>query len=163
MALKITKEIGTNRGITSGAYLRIYNYQISKSGYLQLNIQMFLNEDVANIPFDQIVSGMECFNSEVQNMVRIPLTKTLTKTVTKTVMVEEEQEVKIPIYVDGAYTNEFKTETRTVKIPKEMEVEEEYQVPDLSQIEGVDIFAFGYDHLKTKLSEAFGAENIIDC
>jgi hypothetical protein len=36
-------------------------------------------------------------------------------------------------------------------------------VPDLSSAEGVDIFAFGYSHLKAKLVGLFGAENVVDC
>jgi len=164
MALKITTQIGTNRGITSEAYLRIVNYQISKMGYLQLNVQMFLSEEIASTPIDQIVSGMECFNTEIQNSFKIPLTKTLTRTVKKTVSVDEEKELKIPIMDgDGGFTNEFKTEMSTIKVQKEMDVEEEYQVPDLSIIEGQDIFTFGYTKLKEKLIEIYGAENIVHC
>lgn len=164
MALKITQQIGTNRGITSEAYLRIVNYQISKFGYLQLNVQMFLTEEEASAPVDQIVAGMECFNIDINPMFRIPLTKTLTRTVTKTVITDEEKEIKIPIMGEnGEYTNQFRTETTTLRLPKEMEVEEEYQVPDLSIIENQDIFAFGYAGLKAKLIETFGAENVVDC
>ena len=162
MALKITAEIGTNRGITNSAYLRIVNYQISKFGYLQLNTQMFLNEEQASVPMGQIVAGMECFNIQIQNMLMIPLTKTLTRTVNKMVMVEEEYEKKTPIYDEnGQLTGNFNTETATHSIPKQMDVEEEYQVPDLSLIENQDIFAYGYAALKTKLIQTFGAENII--
>lgn len=164
MALKITAQIGTNRGITNSAYLRIVNYQISKFGYLQLNTQMFLNEEQASVPMGQIVAGMECFNVQIQNMLMIPLTKTLTRTVNKTVMVEEEYEKKTPIYdEDGKLTGTYDTEMSTHKVPKQMDVEEEYQVPDLSLIENQDIFSFGYAKLKEKLIETFGAENIIDC
>jgi len=164
MALKILKEIGTNKGITSGAYIRIYNYQISKAGYLQLNIQMFLSEEKAVVPFDQIVAGDECFNSDIQNMVKIPLVRKGTKTVKKTIQVEEEHEFKIPVLDDnGNYTNEFRTEKVMTTVPKEVDAEEEYDIPDLSLIQGVDVFAFGYAKLKEKLQASFGAENIVDC
>jgi hypothetical protein len=164
MALKITKQIGTNKGITSDAYLRIVNYSISKYGYLQLNIQMFLSEEQASVQIDQVVAGMECFNSDVLNMLKIPLTKTLTKTVEKTVVVQEESEKTIPIMNDqGMFTGEFKKQMLMGDVTKKMQVEEEYQVPDLSLIKGLDIFEFGYNALKTKLVETFGAENIIDC
>jgi hypothetical protein len=164
MALKITKQIGTNRGITDSAYIRIVNYSINKYGYLQLTTQMFLTEEQASTPLDQIVSNMECFNYEVDNSFKIPLTKTLTRTVNKIVMVDEEYEKKTPIMDEnGIFTNNFTTETSTQKVPKQMDVEEEYQVPDLSLIENQDIFAYGYTALKTKLIETFGAENIIDC
>ena len=164
MALKITTQIGTDKGITNSAYLRIVNYQISKFGYLQLNTQMFLSEEQASVPMGQIVAGMECFNIQIQNMLMVPLTKTLTRTVNKTVMVEEEYEKKTPIYdEDGKLTGTYDTETSTHKVPKQMDVEEEYQVPDLSLIENQDIFAYGYAVLKTKLIETFGAENVVNC
>ena len=164
MALKITTQIGTNRGITSEAYLRILNYQISKLGHLQLNIQMFLSEEIASTPIDQIVAGMECFNIDIQNTIKIPLTQTLTKTVTKNVIVDEEKEIKIPIMDEnGEFTNQFRMETAVVKVQRDMEVEEEYQIPDLSIIKNQDIFTFGYAKLKEKLIETYGAENIIDC
>ena len=164
MALKILKEIGTNKGITSNAYIRIYNYQISKSGYLQLNIQMFQSEEQATVPFDQVVAGMECFNADIQNMVKIPLVKTLTRTVKKAVPTDEEKEFKIPLKNDaGDYTGEFKTEISSIRVIKEMDVEEEYQVPDLTLIENQDVFAFGYAKLKESLQALFGAENVVDC
>jgi hypothetical protein len=164
MALKITTQIGTNRGITSEAYLRIVNYQISKLGYLQLNTQMFLSEEIASTPIDQIVAGMECFNTDIQNSLKIPLTQTLTRTVTKNILVDEEKEMKIPIMDEnGNFTNQFRTETTPLKVQRETEVEEEYQVIDLSIIKNQDIFAFGYAKLKEKLIEIYGAENIVDC
>jgi hypothetical protein len=46
-------------------------------------------------------------------------------------------------------------------------VEEEYTVKkivaDLSSAEGVDIFAFGYSHLKAKLVDLFTASKVVDC
>ena len=164
MALKITKQIGTNRGITDSAYIRIVSYSINKYGYLQLSTQMFLTQEQASTPLDQVVAGMECFNYEIGNMFKIPLTKTLTRTVNKIVMVEEEYEKKTPIYdEDGKLTNNFNTEISTHKMPRQMDVVEEYQVPDMSIIEGQDIFQFGYSYLKQKLSDIFGAENVVNC
>ena len=164
MALKITKQLGTNRGITDEAYIRIVSYSINKYGFLQLNTQMFLTQEQASISLEQIVSNMECFNYEVGNSFKIPLTKALTRTVNKLVIVDEPYEKKTPIYgEDGRMTGEYSTEMSTQKVHKQMDVEEEYQVPDMSIIEGQDIFQFGYTHLKEKLSAIFGAENVVNC
>jgi hypothetical protein len=44
-----------------------------------------------------------------------------------------------------------------------MEVEEEYQVPNLAILDGQNVFEFGYNYLKQKLVAIFGSENITDC
>ena len=47
MALKITTQIGTNKGITSEAYIRISKYTIDKAGYGKFNLQIFQKEEDA--------------------------------------------------------------------------------------------------------------------
>ena len=47
MALKITTQIGTNKGITSEAYIRISKYTIDKAGYGKFNLQIFQMEEDA--------------------------------------------------------------------------------------------------------------------
>lgn len=44
MALKITTQIGTDRGITSEAYLRISDYRISKYGRASFITELFLSQ-----------------------------------------------------------------------------------------------------------------------
>ena len=48
---------------------------------------------------------------------------------------------------------------------EEQDVEETITktVPDLSSAEGIDVFEFGYAHLKTKLEGLFGADKVVDC
>jgi hypothetical protein len=48
---------------------------------------------------------------------------------------------------------------------QEQDVEETITktVPDLSSAEGIDVFEFGYAHLKTKLEGLFGADKVVDC
>jgi hypothetical protein len=41
MALKITTQIGTDKGITSEAYVRIADYQVSKYGSASFRIELF--------------------------------------------------------------------------------------------------------------------------
>lgn len=45
MALKITKQIGTDRGVTSEAYLRISDYRISKYGRASFITELFLSQE----------------------------------------------------------------------------------------------------------------------
>jgi len=47
MALKITTQIGTDKGITSEAYVRIADYQISKYGSANFRIELFQSEEDA--------------------------------------------------------------------------------------------------------------------
>ena len=51
----------------------------------------------------------------------------------------------------------------TRKRPAEVDVEETYEVPNLSLIEGQDIFVYSYAKLKEKLVSLYGTENIVDC
>ncbi len=44
MALKITSQIGTDKGITSEAYVRIADYQISKSGSANFRIEIYQSQ-----------------------------------------------------------------------------------------------------------------------
>jgi hypothetical protein len=49
MALKITSNILTDRGQTSECYVRINQYYIDKmSGYLKIDLGVYLNKDVAD-------------------------------------------------------------------------------------------------------------------
>ena len=64
MALKINTPIGTNRGITSEAYVRIYNYSFSKIGATAFQIQLFLNEEESKNP------SLDNINLEIGNEVR---------------------------------------------------------------------------------------------
>ena len=44
MALKITTQIGTDKGITAEAYVRITNYQLNKFGSASFQIEIFQSE-----------------------------------------------------------------------------------------------------------------------
>ena len=50
MALKITTQIGTDKGITSEAYVRIADYQISKYGSANFRIELFQSEEDVTTP-----------------------------------------------------------------------------------------------------------------
>ena len=167
MALKIIKSIGTDKGITNEAYVRIADYQISKSGNANFRIELFLN--AADATANQ--TGMpgsynQARNQEIGEYLSVPLTKEVEEVLTRTVVNPVETEVTKTRTVtaeDGTET----TEEYTVMEMIPTEVEEEYTVtktvPDLSSAENVDIFAFGYTHLKAKLVKLFTASKVEDC
>ena len=162
MALKITTQIGTNRGLTSEAYIRIFKYEVSKLGFMNCWLQIYQSEADANQTAGETPIYKECVSFEIGSIYKIPLVDTLTRTVTKTQLVDYEDTMIVPVYVDGVQTGvEDKTVTR--KRPMEVDVEETYEVPNLSLIEGQDIFEYGYTKLKEKLVILYGAENIVDC
>ena len=167
MALKIIKSIGTDKGITSEAYVRIADYQISKSGNANFRIELFLN--AADATANQ--TGMpgsynQARNQQIGEYLGVQMTKEVEEVLTRKVTKPVETEVTKTRTVtaeDGTET----TEEYTVMEMIPTEVEEEYTVtktvPDLSSAENVDIFAFGYTHLKAKLVKLFTASKVEDC
>ena len=137
MALKITTQIGTDKGITSEAYIRIADYQISKYGSANFRTEIYQSQadltPASGAGYPAAYGGV-ARNQQIGESLYVPMTKEVTETVTRHSM--EEQDVE-------------ETITKTV--------------PDMSGAEGVDIFAFGYGKLKAKLDELFGAEHVIDC
>jgi hypothetical protein len=125
MALKITTQIGTDKGITSEAYVRISNYQISKLGVANFIIELFQNQSDSIIDNSKYILAQQAQNQSIGNNLFVQLVK------------EETNEVAgLPVVT---------------------------KVPDLSSAQGVDIFTFGYTHLKAKLVDLFGAQNVVDC
>lgn len=168
MALKITAQIGTDKGITSEAYVRISNYQVSKFGSANFQVEIFQSEEDAT-PATNGIPGMmagQARNQQIGETLYVSLTKEVTETVTKT------RTVTVPVVTQNEETTvneEGETVTYTVDVTTYESQEEEYEetftkiVPDLSSAESVDIFEFGYSHLKTKLQDLFGEENVVDC
>lgn len=169
MALKITSQIGTDKGITSEAYVRIADYQISKSGSANFRIEIYQSQD--DVPQPGVMSpatfaGM-ARNQQIGDNLWVAMTKEIDVTVTETrptpVQVTEEVEVPGPLDEEGNPTTVTQTVTRTEMQPQEVEVTYKRIVPDLTSAEDVDIFAFGYGKLRAKLVELFGAGNVVDC
>ena len=168
MALKITKNIGTDKGITNEAYVRIADYQISKSGHANFRIQTFMSAEDATSsnsymgPMDQNIAR----NQQIGEYLSVSLTKQVEETKTRKIIKPVETDVTKTRTVTDEEGNET-TEEYTMKELVPTEVEEEYTVattvPDLSSAEGVDIFAFGYSHLKAKLVSLFTASKVEDC
>lgn len=151
MALKITTQIGTDKGITSEAYLRIADYQVSKYGSANFRLELFQSQsDSASSPTSILFSG-QARNQEIGEYLSVPLTKEIEKTRTAQRNVE----------VDVEATDEAPAH----KVLVMQDVEETYTitVPDLTPLEEIDIFEFAYGKLKAKLEGLFGAENVVDC
>jgi hypothetical protein len=143
MALKITAQIGTDKGITSEAYVRISNYQLSKFGSANFQVEIFQSEEDAT-PSANGMPGMMvglARNQQIGDNIYVQLNK------------QEESTVSYPVSGVDAEGNALPDRVETITV----------SVPDLSSAEGVDIFAFGYSHLKAKLVDLFGEDNIVDC
>ena len=82
MALKITTQIGTDKGITSEAYVRITDYQISKYGYANFRTELFQSQADAtsneNATFPNLASGT-ARNQQIGESLNVSLTKEVTE------------------------------------------------------------------------------------
>jgi hypothetical protein len=171
MALKITTQIGTDKGITSEAYVRIADYQISKYGSANFRIEIYQSQADAPVAggsmYPSPIMGGTARNQQIGESLWISLTKQEIRTsvVKRMVPVQVSEEVQVPGPADeeGNPTTVTQTVTRTEM--QEQDVEEGITVtlPDLSSAEDVDVFEFGYGKLKEKLVELFGADNVVDC
>ena len=167
MALKITTQIGTDKGITSEAYIRIADYQISKYGSANFRIEIYQSQadltPAIGAGYPGAYSGV-ARNQQIGESLYVPMTKEVTETITvkRMVPVETTEEVSVPAAEEGG---EPTTQTVTRHSMEEQDVEQEVTktVPDMSGAEEIDIFAFGYGKLKAKLDDIFGAEHVIDC
>jgi hypothetical protein len=169
MALKITAQIGTDKGITSEAYVRIADYQISKYGSANFRIELFQSQADA-APAGGTYPGMGsgvARNQQIGESLYVALTKQVeeTRTVQRMVPVQVEFEETVAGVSDAEGNPTTTTVTRTRTEMQEQDVEETITktVPDLTSAEGVDVFEFGYSHLKMKLEGLFGAANVVDC
>jgi hypothetical protein len=160
MALKVTKSIGTNRGITQNAYIRIADYQISKSGSANFRIQLYMDEAAAKE--NSMMMGAQAQNIEIGESLNVSLMKEVEETYTYTQTVQEEKEV-VKTYTNDAGEEVSETVKEMVPVEKEMTGTRKSNVIDLSPLQGVDIFAYAYGKLKEKLISLYGATKVEDC
>lgn len=167
MALKITSQIGTDRGITSEAYVRIADYQVSKYGSANFRIELYQSQDDVVVPGTYPALNMSgtgpARNQQIGESLYVAMTKEVTETVTVTRMVPVEVEEEVPGTPDADGNPTTITRTRTEMQEQDVEETVTKTVPDMSGAEGVDIFAFGYGKLKAKLQDLFGEANVVDC
>jgi hypothetical protein len=157
MALKITTPIGTDRGITSEAYVRIADYQVSKYGSANFRVELFLNQADTVATDRPMWGGGQARNQQIGESVGVQMTKEVEAT--RTV------QQRVEVLTDAILDSEGEIITPASRTWEMQDVEETYTkiVPDLSALEDGTIFAFGYAKLKDKLVELFGAENVVDC
>jgi hypothetical protein len=151
MAVKITTNIGTDLGITNEAYVRIADYNLSKTGGgANFRLEIFQSqEDIQSSPGATMVSGRTARNQQIGETLYVSFWKTIETEVTKTrptmpamgTSGESGSEPTMEEYQETVITSEI----------------------DFSAAEATNIFTFGYSELKKKLKTLFGDSNIVDC
>lgn len=167
MALKITKKIGTDQGITSEAYVRIVNYNINKNGIANFALQTFLTEADAPSVFSNTPGAIGSVrNNAIGDTFQTFLQKEVEEKYTVMTPVAKEVEVEQVISITDVEGNPS-TETVIQKVMQtvleEVEQTRVALVPDLSLLAGQDIFQYAYGKLKEKLVAEFGATYVKDC
>lgn len=170
MAIKITREISTDAGNTSLAYVRIVNYSLNKEGAAEFKLQLFKSEEdslKASLRPGSIGSIDPCKNKEIGESVIIYLTKEISETVIVKKMVEtqvlEETTIIGPPDENGNPTTITSTLPKIEIVEQDVETIVKKTVADLSSVQNVDIFTVGYKALKDKLIGLYGQENTKDC
>lgn len=172
MALKILSEIGTDQGITSEAYVRISDYNLNKLGCsAHFRVQVFMSEADAK-PALRTAPPYNPQNPEAKSQIigdslyhsfykEIEIDTTCIQIVPQEI--QKEQTITTTSPITGESTTTTQTITEVVMVEESVPCRKMVTVCDLSPIEGVDIFQFGYGKLKEKLVAIFGAENVVDC
>ena len=168
MAIKITTSIGTDKGITSEAYVRIADYQISKYGSANFRVEIYQSqEDAPSVTGAYGPFTGTARNQQIGESLYVSLTKQVEETITVKrmlpVQVEFEESIPGEPDADGNPTTTTVTRTRTEMQEQDVEETVTKTVPDLTSAEDSNIFVFGYSHLKAKLQDLFGAEHVVDC
>lgn len=168
MGLKIITQIGTDRGITDEAYVRIADYQVSKRGNtVNFRIELFQKKSDSIIdPMGYSYNFNECRNQQIGDNFSVSLFKQVTEkiTVQRPFPVEVTKTIKVPGPVDeNGNTTLIDNTIRTMETEiRDVEEDVIKNVLDLTELENKSIFEFGYEKLKEKLITLFGDENIID-
>jgi hypothetical protein len=167
MALKITKKIGTDQGITSEAYVRIVNYNINKNGIANFALQTFLSQnDVPALISNTPGAIGTVRNNAIGDTFQVFLQKEVEEKYMVTKPVQKEVEIEQVISTtdaDGNPTTETVTQKVMQTVLEEVEEIRVALVPDLTLLEGKDIFQYAYGKLKEKLVAEFGASYVKDC
>jgi hypothetical protein len=160
MALKITKQIGTNQGITNEAYVRIEQYNVDKAnGNLNINTSMYLNETTAvsaskteyNVWNSPMMGMSTAQNVNYPTSYSFPLTSSVTTT---ELTYTPSYSVEPPVSGSAGIVT-------TIMITGSMDVTK-YLI-DLSSIHDNNIFAVAYPLLKTQLEAIAGSGKVVDC
>jgi hypothetical protein len=151
MAIKILTQIGTDSGITSEAYVRIHEYNISKSGAVNLQLEIYLSEDLRNPVKNKSIGDSLVFDLSHNEI--ITENKIISATKGEFSPIPPINKEGLTVMPEGI--NELEE--------NEVTIERIVKVIDLSELESKNIFEFGYEKLKSYLSLIYGKENIVDC
>jgi len=170
MGLKITRQIGTDQGITKEAYVRISSYNIQKSGHASFQLELYMTQPepvVLGEAYSMVMPVATCSNKEIGTIFNTVLDKAIT--VTRDIQIPIQKEVIVtetittPAEVEGGepvITTVERTEMRTVM--EDSTETYEIRVPDLSILDTTSIFAYAYGKLKEKLQTSFGNTYVLD-
>lgn len=172
MALKINKQIGTNKGITSDAYVRIENISlVAKQGILKVNTLLYMNEDAAlsaskddevkEVSARMVDNDWQAENVDVKFTYEFPLTRTEVRTREYGRYEDISQSVNY-YYPSPTNPDEIVTGSRWEYSSGWVTGSEQYtaNVVDLSSVIENSIYDVAYPLLKAKLEETFGSGTI---
>jgi hypothetical protein len=163
MAIKINKPIGTDRGITSEAYVRVVNYTISKLGYARFDLEIFLSEEDAKSSPTPYGTGhaSPARSQEIGYELSVQLMEN--KLVMEKQVTHEQVDVTEERLVEGSDPEEYETVVvGSTMVAKEIDVEVERMMPTLAPIEEAGLFAFAYAKLKEKLDGIYGEAYVLN-
>ena len=150
MAVKITTNIGTDRGITNEAYVRIADYNLSKNGGgANFRLEIFQSQEDSSTSAGSMTTGHAARNQQIGETLYVSFWKSVETTVTKT---------RPTMPVMGT-SGESGSEPGMEEYQETVTTQE----LDFSAAEATNIFAFGYSELKKKLKTLFGDSNVVDC
>lgn len=154
MAIKITKQIGTDLGITSEAYLRITNYNIQKNGFANFSTQLYLNAEAAssgsNLYPGPAMGGQSARNQQIGDNLSVDLRVPSQSVTYRTVTMPSQS-------IDESGSIVYTT------VETEVSESVTFMIPDFTEVEEANIFEFGYNKLKEKVAEVFGTGSYQDC
>ncbi len=87
MALKITTPIGTDKGITDEAYVRISSYNLQTAGSATFHIEIYENESVFKGETPELAGIAR--NSQIGDMIVVALNSTVTDEDGKSTIVKD--------------------------------------------------------------------------
>ena len=149
MAVKITTNIGTDRGITNEAYVRIADYNLSKNGGgANFRLEIFQSQEDSSTSAGSMTTGHAARNQQIGEILYVSFWKTVETQVTKT----------RPVVMMGT-SGESGSEPGMEEYQETVTTQE----LDFSAAEATNIFAFVYSELKKKLKTLFGDSNVVDC
>lgn len=168
MALKINKQIGTNKGITSEGYVRIENISlVAKQGILKVNTLLYINEDAAlsaskndevrEVSARMVDNDWQAENVDVKFTYEFPLTRTEVRTREYARYEDVSQSVEY-YYPNPDDPSEMLTGSRWEHSSNWVTGSESYtaNVVDLTSVVENSIYDVAYPLLKVKLEESFG-------